>query len=107
MTLFIISGIVLSIAFSLFGLMFTSGMKDGWKRAVVAIIISLACGFGFTALMFAEQKYDAEQWNNGHCLVCDGEYNLIDVEHHRNGGDTYYYECEDCKNLIETSSHFH
>lgn len=86
-------------------LMFTSGMKDGWKKVVACIIISLAIGFGFSGLFALERKGDEMAWNNGHC-ECGGEWELFDIERLKNSGNLYYYNCEECGAVIELNSNF-
>ena len=90
----------------LFGLMFTSEMEDGWKKYVIAILIALVVGFVIASAFALEEKIDVETWNNGHCEECGGSWKLINVDHIKNGGDNYYYECEECLNVICTNRHF-
>lgn len=104
--MFVVVGLIMSISVGGFmSLMFTSGMKDGWKKAVVAIIVALAIGFGISGLFALERKGDEMAWNNGTC-ECGGEWDLIDVEHLKNSGELYYYECEDCGYVIRLHSNF-
>lgn len=104
--MFVVTGLLMSITVGGFmSLMFTSGMKDGWKKAVVAIIVSLAIGFGISGLFVLERKGDERAWNNGHCH-CGTEWELINVEHLKNSGELYYYGCDDCGAMIRTHSNF-
>lgn len=87
------------------GAMFTSGMKDGWKRGIVTIIIALVIGFGIGGMLTAEHQGDVRAWNNGQC-ECGGEWELINIEHLRNSGELYYHECNTCGYVIRLHSNF-
>ncbi len=108
MAMFIITGLFMTVIGGwFFGLMFTSGMKDGWKRNVATIIISFAFGFGVSGLLCLEHQANVDTWNNGYCEECGGEWHLVDVVKSRNNGGTrYYWECEDCYNIIDTTTRF-
>ena len=106
MTAFIITGILMTVVVGLFmGAMFTSSMKDGWKRVLVTLIIAFAIGFGISGLFTMERKGDEIQWNNGQC-ECGGDWDLVNIEHLRNGGELYYHECTDCGCVIRLHSKF-
>ena len=105
MTMFIIVGIVMTITIGAFiSLILTSGMNS-WKRWVVFPIVAILVGFGVAGLFTIEAKDDEAAWNNGYC-ECGGEWNFTNAEHIKNGGDLYYYECEECGDLIRTHRHF-
>ena len=57
-------------------------------------------------LMYLGLRYEAERskeaYNEGICKVCGGEYRFSSVTHIKNGGDRYYYTCEDCGHTIMT-----
>lgn len=104
--MFVVVGLLMSVTVGGFmSLMFTSGMKDGWKKVVVAIIVALAIGFGISGLFALERKGDEMAWNNGHC-ECGTEWELVDVEHLKNSGELYYYGCDNCGAVIRTHSNF-
>ena len=104
--MFVVFGLIMSISVGGFmSLMFTSGMKDSWKKIIVAIIISLAVGFGISGLFALERKGDEMAWNGGHC-GCNTEWELVNVEHLKNGGELYYYGCDNCGRIIKTHSNF-
>ena len=104
--MFIVIGLTMSVSIGGFiGLMFTSGMKNSWKRVVVTIIIALAIGFGIDGIITLEKKGDKKAWNNGHC-ECGTEWHLVNVEHLKNSVDSYYYSCDNCGNVIKTHSNF-
>lgn len=104
--MFIVAGLITSVSVGAFmSLMFTGGMKDGWKKVVVSIIVSLAIGFGLSGLLTLERKGDEMVWNGGHC-ECGTEWELIDVEHLKNSGNVYFYNCDNCSNIIKTHSNF-
>ncbi len=103
---FIFTAVLMTITVGAFmALMFTSGMKDGWGRAIVAIIIAIAIGCGIAGMFALEYKGDEMAWNNGTC-ECGGEWDLVNVEHRKNSGNRYYWECEDCGHVIQTNRSF-
>ena len=104
--MFIIVGLFMGIAVGRFlNMMFTSGMKDGWKKVVVSIIFALAIGFGISGLFALERKGDEMVWNNGYC-ECGTEWELVNIEHLKNSGELYYYGCDGCGAVIRTHSNF-
>ena len=105
MTMFIIVGIVMTITIGAFiGLILTSDMNT-WRRWVVFPIIAILVGFVVAGLFTMEAKSDEVAWNNGYC-ECGGKWDFTNAEHLKNGGDLYYYECEECGDLIRTHRHF-
>lgn len=56
---------------------------------IFAMIVGVIIGYAFYEKKDAEQKY-----NNGICPICETEFHLINVEHYRNGGNHYFYACE-------------
>ena len=61
------------------------------------LAICLAIG-----LSLAEAYADETAWNGGHCTECGNGYELSGVSHIRNGGDLFYYSCEECGDTIRT-----
>lgn len=104
--MFIISGIILTITLGAFmAMIFTSGMKDGIAKVIIGIVLAFAVGFGVIGLFGLEYKGDTKRWNNGTCTTCGTAFELFDIEHHRNSGNTYYYKCEN-GHLIKTANYF-
>lgn len=66
----------------------------------------------FVVLIFAagilianhESKVSKENYNNGICSECGGEYRFTSAQHIKNSGDRYYYTCEDCGHTVMTFS---
>ncbi len=106
-TLFIITGITMTLVVGVFmSILLTSGMKDGWKRNIITVILAFAIGFSIGGLLTLEHITDEQTWNNGYC-ACGGEWELIDVEKgRRNSSTTYYYTCKECEHLISTHKNF-
>lgn len=99
--MFIVSGLILTISVgAVMSLIFTSGMKDGWKKVIVSIIIAFIIGFGINGLITIEQESYNNAWNNGQC-ECGTEWTLVDIERSRYGKKFYYYQCDNCKKVIE------
>jgi hypothetical protein len=108
--MFIITGICMTFIVGLFMslcIVNTTEMRDGWKKNLVTIILALAIGFGISGLLCLEEQANAKVWNNGHCEECGGEWHLAGTTKSRNNGSTrYYWECEECNNLIDTTRNF-
>ena len=103
MTMFIITTIAMTLTMGLFiGGMFTSGMKNSTVRLVVTLVIAFVVGIGIAGLFTLESKMDEEQYNDGTCVYCDGNYKLTSVNHVKNGGELYYYSCDNCGDVIRT-----
>ena len=62
--------------------------------------IAIAVGVGLSCL---EQSMDADTWNEGICW-CGGEYEFSNAGHRKNGGNYYYYTCNECGRVIETTT---
>ena len=104
--MFIIGGVILTITLGAFmAMIFTSGMKNGIAKVIIGAVIASAIGFGLIGLVKLEYNGDAKRWNNGICTTCGTAFDLFDIEHHRNSGDTYYYKCEN-GHLIKTTNYF-
>ena len=104
--MFIIGGVILTITLGAFmAMIFTSGMKNGIAKVIIGAVIASAIGFGLIGLVKLEYNGDAKRWNNGICTTCGTSFDLFDIEHHKNSGDTYYYKCEN-GHLIKTTNYF-
>ena len=53
-------------------------------------------------LSLAEAYADETVWNGWCCAECGNRYELSGVSHVRNGGDLFYYSCEECGDTIRT-----
>ena len=53
--------------------------------------------------MYGEAEYDTNTYNNGVCIVCEGEYKFSGATKYRTSHH-YYYTCENCDHTIETNS---
>lgn len=77
-------------------------MKKDFVRLVVILLVPI---LAFAILIIGtryEIKMDKEEYNNGICSFCGGEYRFTSAVHYRNGGDRYYYTCDECGHTIET-----
>ena len=74
-------------------------IKDVFKMlAFFAILTAGMCG-----ACYLEVSIDADTWNEGVCL-CGGEYEFSNAGHRKNGGNYYYYTCNECGRVIETTT---
>lgn len=78
-------------------------MKD-FLRCMLIILVVL----GFISLgvlgAIADVKTSNKSWNDGICEKCGGAYKFKCAVHQKNGGDYFYYSCEDCDHTIRTRS---
>ena len=82
-------------------------MREGLLKNLITIVLALAIGFGFSGLLCLEEQANVTAWNNGYCEECGGEWHLAEITKSRNNGSTrYYWECEECNNLISTTRNF-
>ena len=67
---------------------------------IMGIIIAVAIGCGISGLITLQNKGDDKAWNNGYCTECNEPYKFTSAIHHKNGGDEYYYTCDNCGHTI-------
>lgn len=86
------------ITLILFGIIFVpfGALANKWKGAFVGLIIAMAISGALTLDAWVKH----EDWNNGICVECGGEYKFKSAAKARNGSETRYYTCEDCDHLI-------
>ena len=64
-------------------------------KRVICIIVFVVLALGATVGGAILDKRDADRtYNNGICQTCGTKFHLVDVEHYRNGGNHYFYACE-------------
>lgn len=96
--MFITSSISVGAFFAMLWYAYSSVTGKG--KSAIAILMALAIGLGVTRLMFWDAENQRKIWNDGICAQCGGQMKFINASRAR--GDTYYYfQCEDCKNIIE------
>lgn len=66
----------------------------------VALIIAILAAGIFIASH--EANVSRENYNNGICAECGGEYRFASATHIKNNGDRYYYTCESCGHTVMT-----
>lgn len=98
MLVFMIGGLLMTatvgtvLALSITGLLDI----DGKKGIVFTVILAFAIGFSLIGLIYFQKTVDDENWNNGNCLQCGGQYELQSVTHTNTSGNQYYYVCKNC-----------
>lgn len=66
-------------------------------------LLALAIMVGLVIIICAgESAMDASVWNDGICQ-CGGEFEFSNATHRKNGGNFYYYICNNCGKVIETN----
>ena len=72
-------------------------------QTLVSCLLALAIMVGLAVIICAgESAMDASVWNDGICR-CGGEFEFSNATHRKNGGNFYYYICNDCGKVIETN----
>lgn len=104
MNTFLIYFIVLSPTVGLFlAAMITVSMKGLCRffwTVIIAIMIGTIFAGGFTLGAVEEERI----WNDGYCN-CGGEWEFRNAARSRNV-TRYYWECNSCKSIIETTYNF-
>ena len=76
------------------------GISETVVYSITIIIVLLLSAFstkGIIKLHNATEEY----LQNG--CKCGGRYELYDIEYSQNRGDIYYYKCDKCGDIFETS----
>lgn len=74
-------------------------------RIIPLIIIAILIGIILGGMVSCDRSHNEKIWQNGIC-DCGNNYELFDIEHHKNSSDHYFYKCENCNDLIETTFYF-
>ena len=97
---YVLFGIFMSVTVGLFVAMIVTSSMKGIKQIVTMILISALIGAGFAFLLSADNKAEDKTWNNGICVECSGNMELISVTATKSNNKTYYYKCNNCGNVI-------
>lgn len=70
---------------------------------IVCFFLAILALLGVLTLgVIHEAKQSVAAYNHGICTECGGDYRFTSAVHLRNGGDRYYYTCQNCGHTIET-----
>lgn len=72
------------------------------KRLITAILTTTIFASIFGGCFFVEDVRDTNNWNNGYCPNCGIHWSFKGGTRYRTTTE-YYYECENCHTVIETS----
>lgn len=50
-----------------------------------------------------EEKTSKENYNNGICSICGGQYRFESAVHIKSQGDRYFYTCQECGHTIQST----
>ena len=108
MKMFIVSFVVYSMIFGIFGLLF------GWSKSrkffsletLLGLIPSTVLALIVAVVMSLQFTNDNTEWNDGKCPKCSIEWELFDVEKSRHSPAHYYYKCNECGKIIDLSTNF-
>lgn len=82
-------------------LLIMSGIKKKLPRIVGTLLLAAALTALFAGGFTLEDYGDRREWNGGQCPYCGGKYEFVNASRYRNN-TTYYYECDNCGDIIET-----
>lgn len=98
----IIAGLIMAGIIGLpVGLLIAIG-RDHWLSKVLSFVICCAIAFGIGCMCGQESINDRNEFNNGVCIKCGGEYRFSSSTRYRMS-ETFYYTCQDCGWTIETN----
>lgn len=95
------SGLVFAALMNLFAIPIILFTADAWKGKIIAFLIVTSICFGCGYLMGNDAVQSHEEWNDGICIKCGGEYQFTSATRWRTYQE-FYYTCEDCGYTIET-----
>lgn len=78
-------------------------MKDFLIGIVCAVCIFVAMTFFVWVCVTGQNAMDEELWNNGVC-ACGGEWEFSNASAVHKHGNSYFYFCDDCGDVIELHS---
>ena len=84
--------------------MFTLGIENRLVSALATIISAAVLSVIFSGLFVLHLNNEIDKWNDGVCPKCGTEWRLMDIEK-RHQDEHYYYICDNCKELIETTTY--
>lgn len=91
--------------FSLLGTI--SGIIANHDNIVLGVISGVIFGVIFATVificLFITARTDKNTWNNGVCPTCGQAWEFKCATQGVGNNHTYYYECENCKTIIEQS----
>ena len=85
------------------GWLFAMGL-DKWWGKVLSFVICCSIFFSIGAMVGQQHVNDCDTFNNGVCVRCGGEYHMSGATQGPMGSKTFYYTCQDCGGIIETTS---
>lgn len=99
------------ICFLIFGLVIGGFVGFLWQGLFtkwytkLAVVLSCICIFGLVSSIGItnQAKADIDSWNNGYCQ-CGTHWKLVDIVYAKFDGYSYYYQCDNCFNIIRITS---
>ncbi len=101
--------------FLIFGLIFggvmigiplACGMDRWWKRILAWLLSVAICGFALGSSAYKSKQNAVDVWNNGVCDNCCGTYEFVNASRGRHK-TFYYYQCDTCGQILESTIAFH
>ena len=84
------------------GLVIAMGFNKWWSK-LLTFIVCCAIFFSIGTMLGQVGVNNRDDFNNGVCVQCGGEYCMSGATSTRMGSKTFYYTCQDCGWTIETN----
>ena len=99
---------ILAIACSLFAI-FVCIIREDFKsvaaRIFQGLLIGIVISFFLSGAIFLDYSSNADLWNEGYCPRCQQEWQFVNASHGKNT-IFYYWQCPNCKDIIELDYQF-
>ena len=99
---------ITSIFFALFSV-FICIVREDFKsvalRILQGLLIGIAFSFFFSGAIYLDQASNANIWNDGNCPKWQQERQVVNASHGKNT-TFYYWQCPNCKYIIELDYQF-
>lgn len=74
-------------------------------RILQGLLIGIAFSFFFSGAIHLDHASNANIWNDGNCPNCQQEWQFVNASHGKNT-TFYYWQCPNCKDIIELDYQF-
>ena len=74
-------------------------------KVFVSIILLVLFGSAIGGMMGLDASAQEEIWNDGKCKICGESLHFVNASHSKSVTH-YFYLCDNCGNIVETTTKF-